>query len=75
MVDLNAIKAAEAEIENAKNKLAAAVASTFVGGTRVFVKGPRGEKETSVVSVEGENLLLETSNGTMKRHYSVVRPA
>ena len=53
--------------------LAQAVAATFPAGTKVFVKGPRGEKETQVIRVEGEDLYLQTSNGEMKRHYSVVR--
>lgn len=75
MVDLSSIKKAEKEIEVGKVNLANAVKTTFVVGTKVFMKGPRGEKETQVLGVEGEELMLETSKGSMKRHYSVVRPA
>lgn len=73
MNPLATIQAAEQKIAEAKAGLAQAVAATFPAGTKVFVKGPRGEKETQVIRVEGEDLYLQTSNGEMKRHYSVVR--
>lgn len=73
MVNLAAIKKAEADIASAKNQLVTAVKSTFVPGTKVFVKGPRGEKETEVVEAVGEDLMVKTSSGVMKRHYSTLR--
>lgn len=75
MANLDAIKAAEKNLEDAKANLAGAVENTFVEGTKVLVKGPQGDKETEVVSVSGEDLMLKSSKGTFKRHYSVVRLA
>lgn len=73
MANLDMIKKAEAGVAQAKKDLVEAVGKTFVPGTKVTVKGPRGEKETQVINVAGEDLLLETSKGTMKRHYATVK--
>jgi hypothetical protein len=75
MTTLDAIKAAEKAVEDAKANLAGAVENTFVEGTKVLVKGPQGDKETEVVSASGEDVLVKTSKGTMKRHYSTLRLA
>lgn len=75
MATLDAIKAAESSIAAGKANLAEAVKATFVAGTKVIVKGPQGDKETEVVSVEGEDLFLKSAKGSFKRHYSVVRLA
>jgi hypothetical protein len=74
-MDMSAIQAVEKKIADAKIELAGAVKSTFVKGTKVLVKGPRGDQETSVIRVEGEDVFLTTAKSEMKRHYSVVRLA
>ena len=73
MATLDAIKAAEKTLADAKANLAGAVENTFVAGMKVLVKGPRGDKETEVVSADGEDLQLASAKGSFKRHYSVVR--
>jgi len=69
------IKTAEENIERAHQDLVAAIKATYPKGSKVFIKGPKGEKEVSVINTDGEDLILTTAKGEMKRNYKVVRKA
>lgn len=65
------IDAAVKARDEAQKALEAAVKAGFPTGTKIIIKGLRGDEEKVVDGHDGENLVI----GKTKRHFSKVRKA